>query len=180
MHVWRFYLKNDEEKGYELYALTNNRDIANEFMTMRDMNMFICIKSKVEKSEWINISTENRLAVLIKTELATQDVKGNGLIGTTEVEVVITGYEHQCCDGDYNTNVLLDAEYWCYDAPPYSIFRGEYQDALREIGYVTDFNFYKNMYDQSYYVDYEKMDTPNEWIDELALFLKAFSYTMKM
>lgn len=178
MRVWRFYLKNKEEKGYELYALTNKKDMAKEFMSIRDMDIFVVVKTKMDESEWLEVSTENRLAILRRTDLVTRVVNDNGLIGTEKVDVILTEYEIQACDGDYNISVLLDEEYWYNEAPPYTIFQEEYQNALREIGYNADYNFHKSMHDEV--VEPEVMDFPNTWIDELSLFLKTFSYTLKM
>lgn len=180
MKVWKFYKKNEEFNGYELYAITNNKKRAEMFITLRDMNKFVMKKDTIEKEEWSKIANENRLAVLIETDMATKKIHKNGLYYKGIVTVVCTGYEKQECDGDYNMHVGFDEGFWCNQAPPHIIFNEKIQDALRELGYVSEYNFNIQIMGLTDMGIEESYDVPSTYIDEFSYFIHTFKDTFKL
>ena len=70
MRVWRFYKKPtkvneipetiSEEEKFPLYAITNDKKLAKEFMKTRDMSIFTVKKdTEVGKSEYAEIVSKN-------------------------------------------------------------------------------------------------------------------------
>ena len=104
MKVWRFYKKPtkvneipetiSEEEKFPLYAITNDKKLAKEFMKTRDMSIFTVKKdTEVGKSEYAEIVSKNRSALLVVNNLITSKDKYTNKQEVYEVPVVMTTFE---------------------------------------------------------------------------------------
>ena len=109
MRVWRFYLitnKNEKRKDlsantmrekYPLYAITEYKDRAMDFIESRDMNQFIMKTSKgVDPEEWTKFKNKHRGSVLEYHKLKTRGKrdKETGKATIKKVEVLMTYAEY--------------------------------------------------------------------------------------
>lgn len=67
---YKNYSLGDDTKG--LYALTNDKTLAKEFESLRDMNKFTRKKVEMEKDEYKSFANAHREAVLQPTQLLTK------------------------------------------------------------------------------------------------------------
>ena len=140
MKVWRFYDKaNKSHSDYVLYAITNNKKIAKEFIATRNMDRYIMRKSDIDKEDWINFADDNRGCVIEIHELDTR-VKGKSENMTVKIKVPMTYYEYQTIDLE-DGETFLTSEMWL-NAPPYLIFNDSMIDALRNVEYVAAQRFF--------------------------------------
>lgn len=209
MRMWRFYLdrrkqkhmKNmdlegkDKHDRFPLYAITNNKKYAEEFMRMRNMDLFRVMKSKVTKEEWESYIKEYRLARLQPISLVTRSLeeeyderyprtvfKNVKIIGTFEEETTI---ESQIDDGYIESifeNVMMS-----FTMPNPYIFTEECLNTLRNVGYVSMYKIFVGRGDPTFHIrevddDYSCSLVGNDQdfaIDEVSLFIYNFGYTFK-
>ena len=182
MKVWRFYLKpekDSERRKYELYAITNKKDLAKKFMKERDMDKFIVKCSKTDKIEYAKFANDNLTLLLEMNTFITKTVDGDGKYRTKEVDVLTTEYECQSCDSDMVLMDIMTEDEWEI-APPYRIFKNKIIDSLRKLEYVSSYKLYTNELNASM-IDPEDDDysAPNLWVDELGVLLRTFGDTFK-
>lgn len=201
MKIWRFYKKpkkDSTKRDYELYAITNNKKMAEEFIATRNMDLFLMKKSKEDKEDWIDFANENRGAVLDYYKLLTSsEDTDEDVITTRQVKTLLTYFEWQNCDTDQMDPPELQPEFWI-NMPPYPIFNDELIEALRNLEYLAAQRFYFGLYGSNNALndlisdiqketntsifDYELQDedeegdysAPNIAVDELTLFIHTF------
>lgn len=199
MKIWRFYKKpkkDSSRRDYELYAITNKKKFAKEFMSTRNMDLFIMKKSEEEKDDWISFANDNLGAVLDYHDLQTCGDNDDD-IETKKIKILMTYFEWQNCDSDQIDLIELQPEYWL-DMPLYPIFNDKIIDALRNLEYVAAQRFYygfygapNNLTELLHYIndntetnmfeeDLEELDedcdyaAPDIEVDELSLFIQTF------
>ena len=201
MKVWKFYKINSEELPtrhnfseeeiveykYPLYAITNSKKLAKEFIKDRDMKKFIKIVSTdVDKEEYSEFANKNLNSVLIEYKIITK-AHLNGKeshcqhVSTT---IVITTWERLFIE-DQNVPEFDDDSWWTFIAPSPYIFHSQYLNSLRNLQYLKMHNLYnildtstKNIYAK--WADEECDDYyngPSFTMDELAFFVHNFSDT---
>ena len=182
MKVWKFYLipeKDNQNKRYDLYAITNNKKYAKRFKEERNMDMFIERCTDEDKSDYIKFINDNRHCALIIKELMTRDVYKNGYIGTKKVEVLLTIYEHENCDTE---NIVIDTmeDGMWNSAIPYRVYKKKLLNSLRLLDYVSNYKLYSLDFNNMV-IDPEDDDysAPDIYIDELGLFIRYFGRTFK-
>ena len=205
MKIWRFYKKpkkHSDKRDYNLYAITNNKKLAEDFINTRNMKVFICKKSEEDKEDWLEYANENRGQVLDYYKLNTFTVDEDNQCTTKKVKIPITFFEYQNCDSDQCENVILDSSFWS-EMPPYPIFNSKVIDALRNLEFISTQRFvhgYMGMEESDLepllrYIDdnsdsyslkeddnmvYDDGDfaSPEVEVDEVSLFIKIFKDTL--
>ena len=202
MKVWKFYKITDANDvpeyanlseddvityKYPLYAITNSKKLAKEFMKDRDMKKFIKVVSKdFDKEEYAEFANSNLNSVLIDYKIITKaHVNGKeSHCQYVKTNIVITTWERLFIE-DQNVPEFDDESWWTFIAPSPYIFKDPYIDALRKTQYLKMHNLYnildtstENIY--SKWADEECDDYycgPSFTMDELAFFVRNFSDT---
>ena len=136
LRVWRFYLKpksSSSSYDYRLYAITNNKKFAREFMNSRKMDRFIVKQTDELKDDYADAANENLGAVLNYYNLTTFYINPedkNQTTGKKEVSVLMTLYEYQSVNADETVYEVLTLEWWI-NMPEYPLVNDRICDALR-------------------------------------------------
>ena len=97
MKVWKIYIKNIDKdtdtRKYELYAITKDKDILEEFKQTRNMDKFIIKKDNFEKSEYVEFVNDNRGLILSRQKLSTKGISDNGKYIKKTIEEVMSEFE---------------------------------------------------------------------------------------
>ena len=180
--VWKFYLKPNDELAHQkiyLYALTNKKELAKQFMKERNMDRFIIKTDKGDKEDVLKFMRDNnnRGAILDIKEIYTKSTNGMSLIISTEVPVLLTQNEYEVIkdtDIDYQMNWVC--------MPNYKMFNKKIRDALRYLEYNNLYDF--NKYVSCEYTPYNpsapdmpEYASPDLSIDELGIFLRTYRDT---
>lgn len=203
MTFWRFYLvpeEDDYDKEYKVYALTNHKKLAKEFMKTRNMKKFIIKKSECTKDEYADAANEYRGAVLEYHKLVTESIDPEDVhkrISHREVEILMTMYEYQSINQDENEYPPFTMSFFS-DTFPYILFKDRLLDALRNIEFVSGQRFFdtdgniaelleylensglvdRGTEDDFVGYDGEDCDSPNVWIDEVAAFCLTYKHVL--
>lgn len=182
MKVWRFYIipeKDNEKRRYDLYAITNNKEFAKKFKKERDMNKFVVRSTNETKESYAEFANNNLSYVLDYRTFITKTITENKKYTTTDVKILSTFYEQQCCDSNIQVMEALDTSEW-RDAIPYKVYKKKIEEALRVLEYVAHYKVYTLEF-SGRYVDPNDDDysAPDIWYDELGLFIKLFRHTFK-
>ena len=154
----------DEPKD-GIYAYSDDEEIADLFMSIRDMNKFTMKKKKLTTSEINQLSNNHMHGYLQEVSIKTQmDGKLSDYnIALTMLEMIMIGQEGTTM----STNIFQ------YMRIPPFIFSDKYLKSL------TTFK-YSNMY--IHYLFGDKIKTPvspfHQDIDELAIFVKLFGHML--
>ena len=205
LRVWRFYLKpksSSSSYDYRLYAITNNKKFAREFMNSRKMDRFIVKQTDELKDDYADAANENLGAVLNYYNLTTFYINPedkNQTTGKKEVSVLMTLYEYQSVNADETVYEVLTLEWWI-NMPEYPLFNDRICDALRILEYVSAQRFFLQDDDDFYFLlmylsknqvidmDYEQQfatyddgdyAVPDLSIDELGVFIKTYADILK-
>jgi hypothetical protein len=150
-----------DEPNDGIYAYADDKEIANLFMSIRDMNKFIMKKKKLTTSEINRLSSDHMHGYLQNMTIKTQ-INGkisNYSIALTMLEMIVIGQEA----------TSISANIFQYMTIPPFIFSDKYMKIL------TLFK-YSNMY--IHYLFGDKVNTPlspfHQNIDELAIFIKLY------
>ena len=190
--VYRFYQKYDDnildanmdldiQDKYPLYALTNNKKLAKEFMNQRNMDMFILRKSKMEEDEYITFANRNSSSVLSPYEYTYYDRNNN--FKECDTTIVSTWNEREILSAIMDDTAQID-ETLSYDVVPF-IFDKKYVKALDTLGYVAFWKLYGNVNKYRDVLTEEELDFADDYsfpdvkYDEVSLFINMYSYTMK-
>ena len=164
------------EERYQLYAITNKKELAERFQKDRNMKKFLLhVHKNVTKEEYIDFCNENRSCVLeihpLITCMSNVRVRSN----MEEREVLMTYFEWQCCQ---DCNSILDNEaFWHYMPFPY-IFSKEVQETLEFFNYKTYYRLIMYLYLDDVYRDIIHEDSDNDdysapdmMMDEVAILM---------
>ena len=167
--IWLFYY-NDEGQ-HHLYAITNDKKLAKQFMEERDMKKFTVKKTQDDHETWKEIANEASDAVLDQRYLQTRKVTKNNTYSTIQVPILCTMYESQCVDADFAELPFTDEAFW-YKMPSMKVFNDKLIKALT----VLEFHKYEQFFDTSGYsfeddIDYASPDTE---LDEVGLLISTF------
>lgn len=209
MRIWKFYLNTDKvrlssssgktvKERYPLYAITNKKSIAKEFMSTRDMNVFIkSVTKDVEKDEWVRYANRNRLSVLEHHDLLTRVVDTKDMVDepsirdlTMTVNVLVTYGEYtemseiietECTYSAMTGNVMEDAPLF----PDPMLFNDDVLEILRRFGYPSQYKLYIGV-NLPYYeptaedddYSFSAFGSGRQFAyDELSVFLKTYGDT---
>lgn len=177
MKIWRFYTKPGSFFGdkYELYAITNKKKIAKQFMEERDMDCFIMKSSKESPSLWAELANDHQDQIIKAHPLCTSYITDEGVIRMIDVPIVCTMYEYQTADSDFADIYITTSYFWDRALPP-QLFNRKVLDALSVLQYDK---MYKVMSSKAQTSDYDDYDGPNTNIDEVGLLISTFKYTFK-
>jgi hypothetical protein len=174
MKLYRYYFlpsKDDSERKYSLYAITNKKKLAKEFENTRNMSRFMKKVSEVDNEEYVNFANEHREMVLQQESLTTRKTYDNGLIGHTDVNVTCTFGEYQIIkDCAEESATSSREEYWAM-ARPFSIYSKKIKAALKILEYPVCYKFYRVEYDPKFDSIEDDYSAPDFWIDELGAFI---------
>lgn len=200
MRVWRFYLitnKNEKRKDlsantmrekYPLYAITEYKDRAMDFIESRDMNQFIMKTSKgVDPDEWTKFKNKHRGSVLEYHKLKTRGKrdKETGKATIKKVEVLMTYAEYTNSTEvatDDGVSMALNEFFMTSRLVNPFCFQKKYHEILEKLMYnkmyyvyVDDpFTIVKSL-DEDYTISFHG----NFIYDELAIFIKEHGDTFK-
>ena len=187
MKVWRFYKKPtkvneipetiSEEEKFPLYAITNDKKLAKEFMKTRDMSIFTVKKdTEVGKSEYAEIVSKNRSALLVVNNLITSKDKYTNKQVVYEVPVVMTTFEKITVNEPVLT--IDDEQSWMSPTTPSPyIFNNKILKALKLLDYEQKFRIFN--LDYSNISADEVYDTPSYYVDTVEFFVDTFGETLK-
>ena len=171
----------DLESKYELYAITNNKEMAERFKEDRNMKKFIYKKDKhVTKEEYAEICNNNRGALLSYQPLTTTfgpKIHSN----IQSYDVLMTYFEKQLIN---EPDTLLDNEQYWAEMPYPLIFKSKYIKCLSRLEYIT---FYRlmtaeflpfHLSEKMSKIDGDDYSAPAVSYDELALFIGIIKDTL--
>jgi hypothetical protein len=203
--VYRFYKKpsdeayeaskDDEdlslEDKYPLYAFTNDKEIRDEFISVRNRERFIEIKSKMERSEYRDFANSNNHQLLKKYKFShLKEYKDHGGPEIEDIEIVSTWSEKEFIEAFADAGLANDNEGITSETSgdeKYRFFpfmlKEKYVEALSTIEYLNHWKLYgKPEYYYELLTDNEQelMDYsyPSTSYDELNLFILLFGDTM--
>ncbi len=187
MKIWKYYLKPEKETDnpnydiedrYPLYAITNNKKLAEKFKRSRNMKKFIETKAHVDKESYIEYINRNRSFKLVEYGLKTwfqHDKFDKDAI--YEVDVVMTEMERSTVEDGLLE--FEDISFWVNAPKPY-MFEDKYVEALRTLEYIRSMKIFGHA---TSFMDYDDKDSdysaPTMTKDELSLFSKMYYRLMK-
>jgi len=173
---WMFFTNTDmignKKEKYELYAYTDNKSLAEEFISTRNMKVFVYDKKDLTKEE-VNALADLRYKYkyLSKVKLTTRSDKNKNK--TKDIPIVMTESEKSFIIG--KSAAVMNDMYVSSWYDPY-IFNTELRKALFNIGYFKlndDLNKEEyEIYDSNYKRILDK--SPTIKIDELQLFIEQY------
>lgn len=186
MTVWFFYYIDRAYDNYKrLYAFTDNREYANEFIKQRSKENMICRKEKgISKLEYKRLEADYGKLKLIYGSFYT---KSNQFGRKVSVKVLCTPEEEEC--------IVIKSEHLWEEYSKYLFdtrgFKKEYLQALEKLLFLKFYGFYKIKYLQYadyFYQPYYSSFGPVEGLivddfktsfeyDELKVFLKFYQNT---
>lgn len=186
MKIYKFYCKSDKLRSgqfgsgkYELYAITNKKELANAFKSTR--NMKDCFRVVVEKynddSEWNTLCHEFPTHVIIKHPL--QGYPDKTLKTQSIVECILTVEEKLTIEDASDSFVSL----FSMQLTNPTIFKKEIRKILHKLKYMEFYRVLSSMSPQEDHVlemidklyPGESYDYPSINIDEVELFVDAYS-----
>jgi len=188
MKIYKFFKIPDEddnngclEERYPLYAITNNKDLANRFKHDRNMKKFICKTHKhITKEEYAEMCNEDRGSVLELYEAITIFKNQHTKKNSTKTNILITYYERQMIEE--MDSYLADESFW-RQMPYPLIFKNRYVKMLDVFQYLT---YYKLM--TAEYLPYrwakklsnedDDYSAPSIVFDDVAKFISIISDTL--
>lgn len=181
MKVWRFYYikkrEDTEENDYQLYAITNKKEYAKEFMKTRNMKKFIYNSSNLEMDEWRDFANDNRGAVLdIYTYEARRELP-NGFYGTKPVNVLSTFTEYQNCSEEESYDLGIFEEEFFYQIPHYKIFKKHVINTLELLQYTAVYDLFAGIGNPRE-INPDDLSVPDFKIDEFNLFVRLYKETL--
>ena len=194
MQCYRFYkIPDKKRKGeleqydeynledvYPLYAITNDKSLAEKFMSQRNMDRFLLFKTKMKRKDYAIYANRRRNTVLKEASLITAINKGTKKEKMINVKVVMTADEEiMITDDPFIPCIANDESFWSYIGSIIcntSIFKKKYKKALEYIFWKDHYKLYVQYFIQNLDIDDEADDysVPNYYIDELGLFVDTF------
>lgn len=155
---WIYILNKDGD----IYAYTDDKELAKKFESQRNMKKFKKIKKNISKKEINELANEYQLC---KLELVELDTKGNN--GYSSCNIAMTGIEHMDISNVGYTLKYVTLPKTAVVNP--LIFNKKIYDALKTIGYN---DIYPTL----------PFDTPKDYyikLDMLMIFIQNFGKTLK-
>lgn len=209
MQIWRFYLDRrkikfnkrldlddkDMKEKYVLYAITNNKKYAKEFMRLRNMKIFRMITSDVTSEEWASYANAYTTKKMTKFYLLTRGDHEDYVINDGESchrDVSIVGPEEENMlmesyieDGEYIEQLFEGILKGNAKAMNPYLFTEEYIKILRDIGYVSMYKIMIGIDDPAFHIreeddDYSCSligDNRSYAVDELSVYIDMFGHT---
>ena len=194
MQCYRFYkIPDKKRKGeleqydeynledvYPLYAITNDKSLAEKFMSQRNMDRFLLFKTKMKRKDYAIYANRRRNTVLKEASLITAINKGTKKEKMINVKVVMTADEEiMITDDPFIPCIANDESFWSYIGSIIcntSIFKKKYKKALEYIFWKDHYKLYVQYFIQNLDIDDEADDysVPSYYIDELGLFVDTF------
>ena len=173
MKYWMYYqIRNSDGDllAYKkLYAMALTKEDKGLFEKYRNMNLFICEKTKRDRPDKNDVLNFNRYRLKLSTF---QSINEFGL--PTRVDIQTT------CDEEEKTVLYydkLEERLLQINLPNPKIFSKRYLKYLQTLGYQETHNFaYEIGYMRN--IEYSK-DVTKVTVDEFKVFMKLFGYTMK-
>ena len=169
--VYRFYRKSDIEnmdnrlyKDFPVYAITDNKELANKFISTRNMNSFKVMKSKMTKEEYAKYANTTSTSELKEYSFVTRNNNNEW----EKVKVVTTWYEREQVR-DMVTGQFIEL-IEIQHSP--EIFNRKIIDVLETLQYMQLHAIKKQYYEGEY-----EDSIPNLSYDELEMLLRYNSDT---
>lgn len=190
--VYRFYQKysdvildaNDDldiRDKYPLYALTNDKKLAKEFIRERDMDKFILRKSKMDNDEYVSFANQNSSSVLSSYDYVSYDKDDS--FKERDIRIVSTWNEKEIVMGVIEESVA-SMESVKYISFPF-MFSEKYYKALDDLCYVSFWKLNGNVSNYMEYMTEEEIESTDDYsfpelrFDEVSVFIYIHGYTMK-
>lgn len=179
MRVWKFFKLPSTPKEetppsvklmdrYTLYAITNDKELAESFMDIHDMKKFIVKNMKdVDSEEYSMFANKNRGEVLSWRELMTH-IDGE----VKRVSLPLTALEENCLDEPFIPSIT-DEFFWINIPFSPSLFKEKYYDSLE----LIDFNITYDLINQT--GDRDDYSGPDYWYDQLEIYISQFQEILK-
>ena len=184
MKVYQFYLKEVKQNKvvYTLYAFTAEKKLAQEFMKIRNMDVFDIKKTQMDFEEYQRYANEHRDFLLKEHPFTTKRrVQDNGktIVVVGEIVFLVTEMEYMLADSTMDdlasgVYVIFNENFWDSACPPL-IFHKKLKDILKFLQYENMYKFYsnkaKNFYDEDY-------SGPDIAIDEFTILFDIIKHTI--
>ena len=186
------YFKYDNQKDIwiGLYGFTNDQELKNKFLDIRNRKYFKVVKRTVDKDTYEK-ETKDPLSKYKKCKIDEHSIKyglcKTGKIDTTNCFVVMTRSEKEILD-DYVDNFNEEAVEKAYDNlinfPDFRIFNQEIIDALETIEYTKFYSSIisldENLQSEvdeaiSYGLSYPSLKQQYSTYDEMNIFIRIFN-----
>lgn len=173
MKIYAIYYRTDLEESV-LYAVSDDKILVDEFMTIRDRKKFMVGVCKTPKHNALKFMDDHAGMILTRTNFKT-----NGDFGISSVEMVVTRSEEE--------NVLLRGDEMLIDELSKHVLDGEiftieFQKALNDLDYFKVYKYknYKNDLDVPYYSGVPEVEASmySMRCDELMMFIQKYSWSM--
>lgn len=212
MRIWKFYLNTEKaakaltksktiKEKYPLYAITNKKSIAKEFMDTRDMSLFVSSVTKdVDEEGWTRFANQNRLSLLEYRDLLTRNLDIDENIKdlsirelTTTIKLLVTYGEYSEMEEIMDTggsylpmtgDVTIDEPRF----PDPIVFSKDILEILRQFGYPSQYKLFIGVNlpyyrplgeDDDYSMGAFGGDRQYAY-DELSIFLKTYGSTFRL
>lgn len=131
---WIFYLVNSrcifDISNYDIYAFTDNKEIAENFIKTRNMNKFYLKKMKLNREERNNLIKNNLNSELSFMEGTTRTRKYK----VTSFKIAVTKHEKLFCNNDETIYIHEYLYRFVWGEP--SILKDKYINALSTLGFI--------------------------------------------
>lgn len=163
---WFFYSKDTNE----IYAYTDNKNLADGFEKQRDMNKFIKIKKKISRSLVNDLAKDYNGEYLLDKYLRSYD---HDTKEVNDCNIIMTNIEWITVSSIGFSFVNEDIYKYCWLSP--YVFNDDVFNALKYIGY----NDLHNVLVRT--VEDDNTNDPYDYImaDDLGIFLKYYGKTMR-
>lgn len=163
---WFFYSKDTNE----LYAYTDDKNLANGFESQRDMNKFIKVKKKISRSLVNDLARDYDGEYLLEGGMRVYDSVTKE---TSECKLVVTKIEWITVSSTGFSFVNEEIYRYCWLSP--HVFNDEIFNALKVVGYNDIHNVLVRTENDN------DINDPFDYIipDDLGIFLKYYGETMR-
>lgn len=162
-------LPYDDEryKAKNLYAITSNKKLLKEFLSIRKKDVYKIKKEEALPSEYQDIANEFRECVIDRYTLMTRGSDGYEI---TNIDLALTQFEYTSCEDDNILDVYyLDINWWKNSLPVKCVANKKLKKALNTLQYEQAQKLSGITSD-----DADDYEGPNVELDQFHCFINMF------
>lgn len=172
--IWLFYADTEGYGKYHIYAMTNQKEYAKQFMEERDMKKFKVKKFEDDHDTWKEMAKECGDAVLDFHYLQTRKETKNNTYTTIQVPILCTMYESQSADSDFMMLDVMSEGFWI-KMPSHISFTNKLRKYLEILEYDDMFKLFAPFKVGGELTDDDPdYSAPSTEVDEVGLLIKTF------
>lgn len=174
--IWMFYT-NEKSLGYNswhIYAITNQKELAKQFMEERNMNKFKIKKYEDDHETWKELARECGDAILDIHYLQTKKKTRNNTYSVEQVPILCTMYEYQTVDADFAQLDITTEGFW-QQMPGIDMYTNKLIKSLNVLEYQNFHKLFAPYAALPFNDDDPDYSAPNFDIDEVGILISTFS-----